>query len=549
MCGNSLLEEFEGIKFYNGEKETQASLLVDQEKEKKIEALRKKVREYFSIHDDKEKLKKRKEINDIKDWLIGTALQKRYRDLASQKKEAESRANMLDEKSRKQYLSGFSKWLGSSSNIQKALESLHNPKKEKPFFIWKLEFIDVFEEKGGFDVVIANPPYVDSETMTKDDEKFREILSGIYKAAKGNWDLFIVFIERGLQLLKTDAAITYIVPNKLIAARYSEKLRNMLLAKNILELRDYSNVNVFKEVDVYPIVFLIQNNDSRRDVTMSVMQSETEVKLSNKVSADVFYKDINWGRYFSPKAVLDILLRMSKAPTLGSLSGGVSDAATVSEAYQIKEYLTEKTPRLKDGYKKLINTGSIDKYIGLWGKQKTQYIKGGYLEPVILDKDLKKISETRFRQASSEKIVIAGMSKEIECFYDNGDYLAGKSTTIILKDNLSKEISLKYLLALLNSNLVSFWFKKYFGALSLAGGYLQINNREIEKIPAPAADNKSQKKFITLVDKILAITKSSDYLGNPIKQAKVHDYEKQIDQLVYKLYALTPEEIKIVEGK
>ena len=98
MCGNSLLEEFEEIKFYNDEKEIQGTLLVDLEQEKKVEALRKKVKEYFSIHDDKEKLKKRKEINDIKDWLIRTALQKRYRDLDLQKKKAESRANMLDEK-------------------------------------------------------------------------------------------------------------------------------------------------------------------------------------------------------------------------------------------------------------------------------------------------------------------------------------------------------------------------------------------------------------------------------------------------------------------
>lgn len=548
MCGNSLLEEFEGVKFYNGEEETQATLLpVDPEKQKKVEALKKKVKEYFSVHDDNDKLKKRKEINGIKDWLIGTALKRRYQDLASQRKEGESRANMLDEKNRKQYLDGFSKWLGSSSNIQQALESLHNPKKEKPFFIWKLEFIDVFEEKGGFDVMIANPPYVDSETMTKDDERFRETLSNIYKTAKGNWDLFIVFIERGLQLLNPDATITYIVPNKLIAARYSEKLRGLLLTKNILELRDYSNVNVFKEVDVYPIVFLIQNNDNRNDVVMSVMQSETEVKLSNKVPATIFYQDIHWGKFFSPKAVLDILLKMSGYPNLGSLSGGVSDAATVSEAYQIKEYITERNSRLKDGYKKLINTGSIDRYISFWGKQKTQYIKGGYLEPVILDKDLKKISITRFQQAASEKIIIAGMSKELECFYDSGEYLAGKSTTIILKDNLNKEIYLKYIFALLNSNLVSFWFKNYFGVLSLAGGYLQINNKEIEKIPAPVADSSKQKKLINLVDKILAITKDSDYLDNSVKQAKVRDYEKQIDQLVYKLYGLTPKEMEIIE--
>ena len=71
----------------------------------------------------------------------------------------------------------------------------------------------------------------------------------------------------------------------------------------------------------------------------------------------------------------------------------------------------------------------------------------------------------------------------------------------------------------------------------------------LEKLPIMKLSEKDQKPFIVLVDKILAITKSSDYSENSEKQAKVHDYEKQIDQLVYKLYALTPEEIKIVEGK
>src|SRR3989344_2916248 len=116
MCGNSLLEEFEGIKFYNGEEETQATLLpLDPEKQKKVETLKNKVKEYFSVHDDKDKLKKRKEINDIKDWLVRSALEKRRRELTVQHKGEEAKANMLDEKSRKQYLAGFSKWLGSSS--------------------------------------------------------------------------------------------------------------------------------------------------------------------------------------------------------------------------------------------------------------------------------------------------------------------------------------------------------------------------------------------------------------------------------------------------
>ena len=108
MCGNSLLDEYEGVKFYNGEDSAQqASLLVDTEKQKKVAELKKKVKEYFDIHDDKEKQAKRKEINDIKDWLVRSALEKRKHDLAAQRKSEEVKANMLDKKSREQYLASW----------------------------------------------------------------------------------------------------------------------------------------------------------------------------------------------------------------------------------------------------------------------------------------------------------------------------------------------------------------------------------------------------------------------------------------------------------
>jgi len=69
----------------------------------------------------------------------------------------------------------------------------------------------------------------------------------------------------------------------------------------------------------------------------------------------------------------------------------------------------------------------------------------------------------------------------------------------------------------------------------------------MKQLPIKIATAKQQKPFIEIVDKILAITKSGDYLQNPDKQARVKEYEKQIDELVYKLYDLTLEEIKIVE--
>ena len=108
-----------------------------------------------------------------------------------------------------------------------------------------------------------------------------------------------------------------------------------------------------------------------------------------------------------------------------------------------------------------------------------------------------------------------------------------------------RELSLKYILSLLNSRLYYLWLY-YRGKRK--GETLELYQKPLSEIPIKEISKDEQKPFIYLVDKILAITESDDYPENPEKQAKVRDYEKQIDQLVYKLYGLTPEEIKIVEG-
>ena len=273
---------------------------------------------------------------------------------------------------------------------------------------------------------------------------------------------------------------------------------------------------------------------------MTSLNLVADVILENKVPSKIFYQDIFWDRYFTKKELLDVILKISKFKPLESFSVKVSAAATVSEAYEIKKYIGNKSQDISRNYKKLINTGTLDPYLSLWGRQKMQYIKDSYSYPVIADKDVIKMNPIRYEQSKSTKIIIGGMTKVLECFYDEGEYLACKSTSIILSSDSSK-INLKFLVALLNSPLISFWYKNYYKSLSLAGGYLRINNSEIKTIPIPDINSNNQKPFIELVDKILAIKAK-----NP--DADTSALEGQIDQLVYKLYGLTPEEIKIVEN-
>ncbi|MCK4798488.1 MAG: Eco57I restriction-modification methylase domain-containing protein, partial [Spirochaetes bacterium] len=397
----------------------------------------------------------------------------------------------------------------------------------------------MFGVEDGFDVVIGNPPYVDSETMVRDNPDLRVLYSSIYRFAKGNWDLFIIFIEQGIRFLNDKGSLSYIVPNKLIAAKYSESLRSYILTKNIKFIRDYSDVKVFKEASVYPIVFQISNfYNSYSEVELTKMRDIEKIELINNIPHSLFYEDIYWDKYFINPNEFKIISKISKNIKLEKMNNLIMGAATVGEAYKLKEIVTEMN-EMDGEYKKLVNSGTIDPYKYLWGNKKTQYIKTSYSKPVVENKKLNQLLPNRFKQANNKKLIIAGMSKRLEVVYDYGECIAGKSTTIIL-DN--EKIDLLYLLAILNSTLISYWYRIYFSSLSLAGGYLRISNNEIKKIPIVEPDKKTYKEIIKIVNQIHSCRENNN------KDIGTESLESQIDQLVYKLYNLTPEEIETVEN-
>jgi len=107
-------------------------------------------------------------------------------------------------------------------------------------------------------------------------------------------------------------------------------------------------------------------------------------------------------------------------------------------------------------------------------------------------------------------------------------------------------VSIKFLLAINNSKLFAWLLYKFVYSNAIRS--TRYDEQYIGKVPCPNFEKVNQKPTVQFVDQILAITKDEDYLSNPAKQAKVKDYEHQIDQMVYEFYDLTPEEIAVVEG-
>jgi type I restriction-modification system DNA methylase subunit len=132
---------------------------------------------------------------------------------------------------------------------EKAAEHLEKLReaKIKPFFLWRLHFLEVFQENDGFDVVIGNPPYIRVQTLRDSAPKQVEYLKTHYSSAsKGNFDIYVVFVERGLRLLQAQGDLSYILPHKFFNAQYGQPLRSLIASgKHLRHVVHFGDQQVF----------------------------------------------------------------------------------------------------------------------------------------------------------------------------------------------------------------------------------------------------------------------------------------------------------------
>ena len=303
----------------------------------------------------------------------------------------------------------------------------------------------------------------------------------------------------------------------------------MMSEYSIKEIRDYSSVRVFKEAAVYPITFLADKSKNCNTVKMAVMNNLNEIGWCNEISnEDIFVTD-KWDSFFAENTRVHTLIKeiINKSTPLSEIAE-VKGAATVSEAYEIKNILTDAEEYNSDIHFKFINTGTIDPYISLWESAKTQYIKHGYYQPVVKKDELKELYPRRYDDASKEKIIIGGMTKKLECFYDSGETLAGKSTTIVL----DSDVDIVYLTGLLNSKLMTLFYQNYFNSLSLAGGFYRVGAPQIKQLPIIVGTEEQQKNLVEITTRMIDSPNDAD--------------KELIDKMVFEIYEIGKEDVDVL---
>ena len=352
-------------------------------------------------------------------------------------------------------------------------------------FHWHLRFSEVYAQ-GGFDIILGNPPYLDAENLTKYQPYERHALQQLYHSAKGNWDLYVLFVELAVELLRPGGVLGLITPNKLIASEYAGTVQQLYIVPNTIRtIVDYSQIKAFRAATVSVIVSVIEKTPMHPNHEISFVQytdidSYTTQRVKQQALCTLPRGFLSFPFVTSDPQIWELLQLPNTLQDIAT----ISDGASTKEAYDIAKHIRQGSLEdLYDSQKiKLINTGTIDPDTILWGKKKIVYL-GCVCDCPIIDADiLKQIAPKRHKQAMNQKIAIGGMGKRLEAVVVPVGFVCGKSTVVIeLLENSGVDI--EKLAKLLNSDLYSQLYCALFGWRGFSKNGMTIGARQVEQLP------------------------------------------------------------------
>ncbi|TXE89001.1 class I SAM-dependent DNA methyltransferase [Campylobacter volucris] len=475
------------------------------------------------------------------------------------------------------------------NELKKTYDSIFNLESSKPFE-WRFEFPEVLDESGnfkGFDLIIGNPPYIRQEEI----KELKNTLNKNYKVYKGTADIYTYFYELGFNVLKENGILSFITSNKYTRAGYGEPLREFLLKNTcILKYIDLNGIKVFDSATVDTSIlsfeksktkentfkYLSLNNELLKDYDFEISAIKEFLNISqNSLSKESFT--------FNDESTNALKTKIEKFGTpLKDWHGlninygiktGLNEAFIITTEKKDEilanckdEDEKERTAKL---IRKMLRGRDIKRYsyewAGLWVIGTFPSLKidieqypslKSYLsnflprieqsgEKGCRKKTSNKWFETQdniayYEEFEKEKIVYSEIVRKPQFYLDiNLNFYAEATSFVLTGENL------KYLIAFLNNDFVAFIFKSFYAGGNLGESGFRYKKAFLEKLPIPKINSKNEKlanELVSLVDEILKAKEQN-------KNANTQEQENKINSIVYKLYNLTEEEIKIIEGK
>ena len=461
----------------------------------------------------------------------------------------------------------------------------------KPFFLWKLYFSEVFlRQNPGFDVVIANPPYVRQESIKDQKAYFKEH----YRVYQGTADLYVYFVERGVNLLAAGGVFTYILPNKWMRANYGKPLRAWLKERRIEEIVDFGDLPVFESATTYPCILRIgagaprERFDAVRVETLDYPDLTDYVKTHSYPVNQTYLDDEGWSLADEKTQALLEKIRAAGVPLGTYVDGkiyrgvvtGLNEAFVIDE--ETRERLIAEDPRSAEVIKPFLAGRDVKRYQPLALNKYLIFTRRGIdIEgyPAI-KKHLEQYKEVLiprprdwpsdkpwpgrkagsyqwyeiqdsidyYQEFEKPKIIYPNICKRPEFTYDeSNNYTNQKCFIITLSD--------KYLLGILNSNVSYFLFNVMLP--KLRGGFYEPSYVIFKDFPIYVPDNSNpadvarHDRIVALVEKVLDLNRRLAAAKAPhekeVLAGVIDATDREIDRLVYELYGLTEEEIAVVE--
>lgn len=457
---------------------------------------------------------------------------------------------------------------------QQIEDIIHELTNSKEAFDFEIYFSEVFHGKGGFDVVIANPPYVEFKNLSRD---VKDSVNN-YETVSGKYDLYVPFIERSYAIARPFGLVTLICPTRFMHREYGAALRRFLASHaQLLQVVDFADLQVFESATNYTGVFLFAKKRSTEYVFRywRVSESLRPLELATERDGVVLVSDREVSEkpwYFGESTVKALTCKIAECGSpLRSLSVGIfqgistgkDDVFVVSEAV-VKEWNLES-----QSIQKMLKGKDVSRYRVDWGRKYViyPYDESGQVIPegslrtkfpstyhyllsmrpklkgrAYFDNSTKAWYELwnqrRLDRFHVPKIVTLDNAKRNSFCLDENNFVGTTTVySIVLRKHSSDH--LLFVLGVLNSSVVEFYHKH--NTIPQAGGFYRYQASLIENIPVATGNNPQQKRIIDLVERILAAKQRNG-------EADTSVLEREIDKLVYALYSLTPDEIKIVEG-
>ncbi|MCA2654140.1 TaqI-like C-terminal specificity domain-containing protein [Microcystis sp. M061S2] len=506
-----------------------------------IESYKDAVRVYRNAEDKSQKREMERLISEIKSSFRQTLqgdnpLKKRLRGLETDLYSLENQI-LLFEESPKEKKARERKIIQLRNEIDKLrpqLEEIESGKIYHNAFEWRFEFPEVLDDKGnfiGFDVIIGNPPYISIEDITWDHRRFYET---IYQTATGRFDLYSLFIEKAMQIKQPTGVFTYIIPGKFLNNKQFVTARKIVCDNHGVTVVKIDE-KVFEDAQVNSVIVENYPTTKAQYKAFKITRQELQQLSETEVSSILNDKEIIFRLEINTK--LDNLIAKIEADTLK-----LKEIAEVKDgivAGTIKDILFIDKKIDKDSHKLYFGKNLSRFYLG------TTDVWVNYKPEEMMKQEVKRQAGKRSglwmrdkKIFERDKIIYRKVGKELIATYaEKGIYYEQTIHSCHITD---KRFKTKYVLGLFNSTLFKFYYQK----TNSQGGdiFPQVRISSVEKLPIKLADSKTQETIETLVNQILA-KKSED------NSADTSELEKEIDKIVYELYGLSEEEIRIIEGE